>query len=246
MMKILFILFTLIFGCGPKKAALTLLTETEQQDARSLFERHIMALGGRAAIESHSALIIRGTLEEMSDGKQNTFSIQRKAPESYYVQINLLEMGIYERGFDGTNFWERTPRSARMLSEEEVQALGPNLDFYFDINWEKWYPKFLYREIGEFGGESCDILTVENHLGKQEKIIFSKASGLKIGQVKNVGEDPETVIRFGQYLLKENVRIPMYIEEKQGDLHKLWRISDFTWDRTDVDFRPPPILMEER
>lgn len=245
-MKTLSLLFSLLMSCQPKKAELVLLTEAEQKDATDLFTRHIMATGGRSAFESHHALIIRGTLEEMGNEKQSSFSVQRKQPDFYYIQINLLELGIYERGFDGENFWEKTPRSARMLSEEEVQELSPNLDFYFDVNWSKWYPKILYREEGDFGGEMCDILTVENYLGKQEKLIFSKASGLKIGQIKNIGETPETVIRFGQYLRKENVRVPMYIEEKQGDVHKLWRINDFIWDRVEVDFRPPPILMEEK
>ena len=245
-MNALILLFSLLISCQPKQIELVPLTEPQQKEAAALFTRHVMAIGGKQALESHSAMIVRGTLEEIGSGKQSTFSIQRKQPNFYYIQINLLEMGIYERGFDGENFWERTPRSARMLPVEEVQLLAPSLDFYFDANWQKWYPKFIYREVGEFGGERCDILTVENHLGKREKIFFSQSTGLKIGQVKNVGENPETIIRFGQYLPKDNVQVPMYIEEKQGELHKLWRITDFTWDRADVDFRPPPILMEDR
>ena len=245
MMKILFISLYLFLSCKPKQDLIPL-SQLEEQEARGLFEKHLMAIGGKTALQSHSAMLMRGTLEELGQGKQNTFTIQRKAPDFYYIQINLLELGIYERGFDGKNFWEKTPRSAKMLSVEEVASLLPSVDFYADLNWIKWYPKIMYREVAEFGGEVADILTVENHYGQQEKFIFSKDSGLKIGQVKNIGAENEKVIRFGQYLLKNDIRIPMYIEEKQGDLHKLWRITSFTWDRSDVDFRPPPILMEEK
>lgn len=245
MMKILFISLCFFLSCK-SKVDLVPLSQLEEQEARGLFQRHLMAIGGEMAVKAHSAMLIRGTLEELGKGKQNTFTIQKKAPNFYYIQINLLELGIYERGFDGETFWERTPRSAKMLTLEEAKPLLPSIDFYADLNWIKWYPKIMYREVAEFGGEVADILTVENYYGQQEKIIFSRDSGLKIGQIKNIGADNETVIRFGQYIIKNDVRIPMYIEEKLGDLHKIWLITSFTWDRSDVDFRPPPILMEER
>ena len=241
----LFFLLSLSFSCI-KNFKLTPLTEVEQQEAEQLFTRHLMAIGGEEALLSHKSLLLNGTVEEMGSGKQNPFTIQKRAPNLYYIRVNLLEMGIFERGYDGINFWERTPQEARMLSEEEVLSLSASLDLYADINWKKWYPKIIYRQKADFAGEIVDAITVENHLGTREKLIFSEQTGLKIGHVKYLGQANETLIRYGQYIQKDNVKIPLYIEEKQGSLHKLWLIDEAVWDRSKIDFRPPPILMEKR
>ena len=219
-MNILLLLTALFISCNPQQN-LQPLSQIEIVEASALFQRHIDAIGGREALEAHSSFIRTGTLEEMGTGKKNSFTIQQKETNHYYIRINLLELGVYERGFDGVNFWERTPRSAKMLNTEELSVLLPSVDFDFALHYKKWYPTILYREKAEFGGELCDILTVENHLGQREKIIFSVASGLKIGHIKNIGQDSEMVIRYGQYVLQDDVKIPLMKEEFQGDLHKL-------------------------
>ena len=73
---------------------------------------------------------------------------------------------------------------------------------------------------------------------------FAKQSGLLLG-IEKAGETP-SIIRYGQYLHQGDIKMPTYWEEKIGDVHKIWRVEQFEWDRNEVDFRPPPSLLEER
>jgi hypothetical protein len=96
----------------------------------------------------------------------------------------------------------------------------------------------------EFGGERCTALTVGTHNNHQEKLFFSDQSGLLLG-IEHL-TDNQSVTRFGQYLIQGDIKMPTYWEDKTKDTHRIWRVEQFEWDRNDVDFKPPPRLLEER
>ena len=152
--------------------------------------------------------------------------------------------GVFERGFDGEIFWERTPRESRFLNEEEISTLQATVDFQRWAHHMRWYPKIQAIDTVEFAGETCSVVTATTHLGTQERLMFSQSTGLLMG-IEQLGER-NSITRYGQYLIHENIKVPTYWEDKRDGVHRIWKVEQFEWDRNDVDFRPPPSLLEER
>lgn len=212
--------------------------------ARQHFVRHLMAIGAGPMGLPHTGYKMSGTMEIMGQPGKNVFSMEQKIPNLYYIRISLAGTGVFERAYDGTQFWERTPRGSRFLSDEEVMTLKPTIDFQRWKNHAQWYPTIISVSEVEFGGELCTGVKAITHDGREDTLFFAKQTGLLLG-IEKAGETP-SIIRYGQYLHQGAIKMPTYWEEKVGDVHKIWRVEQFEWDRNEVDFRPPPSLLEER
>jgi hypothetical protein len=239
----LIICFCLLISCAPKTIPLTSL---EQQQAFELFDRHLLAIGGAQQMKMHQSYSLKGSIKEVSSNKTHEYYLQQRAPNLYYIRINVIGIGIFERGYDGSVFWERTPRGAALLTEEEQNKMLPVVDFYQDLNYKTWYSEIHDRQEVSFAGQVCDMLDVTTYNGKKEQIFFSQETGLRVGIVRMIGTDEEIIIRYGHYLDKEGLKIPVSKEEKMGDIHRVWIIDQFVWDKTDADFNLPPSLQGER
>ncbi len=237
-------LFLLTLDVGCAKPVQPTLSIEETNEARQHFQRHLLAIGANPTGIPHTGLKINGSMEIMGEPGKHLFAIEQQMPNRYYIRITLSGVGVFERGYDGTQLWERTPRESRFLSNEEVNTLGPTMDFQRWKNNEQWYPTVLHKKTVSFGGESCTALRVKTHMNTEETLLFSTETDLLMGIEKH-GEEP-SVIRFGQYLTQGDVKMPTYWEEQNGAMHKIWRVESLVWDRNDVDFRPPPSLLEER
>ncbi len=232
------------FHLGCKKQTAPTISAEEAIAARSHFERHLMAIGAGSVGIPHTGLKMNGSMEVMGQTGKNLFAIEQKIPNLYYVRISLSGVGVFERGYDGQQFWERTPRGSRFLSKEEVASLESTIDFQRWKNHAQWYPTITQVFETSFGGELCTALKVQTHDNREETLFFAKQSGLLMG-IEKSGET-KSVVRYGQYLPQGDIKMPTYWEEKTGDIHKIWRVEQLEWDRNEVDFRPPPSLLEER
>ena len=241
------IIFMLCFffasSCSPKSPPLS---PVEQQQAFDFFAKHLSAIGGAQSLQQRQSLSFTGTVRDVGSEVAHEYHLQRKAPNLYYIRINRSGIGIFERGFDGTTFWERTPRGSSLLSAEEQQQLQPLIDFYYDINFRQWYHTIERYQQAEFAGQLCDVVDAINHLGQKERLFFAQESGLKIGVVRSPDTEQETIVRYGHYVDQNGTLIPLSTEEKRSDVHRIWMIETFTWEHTDVDFSPPPALREQR
>ena len=68
----------------------------------------------------------------------HSVNLQQRAPDQYYLWINVIGEGVFERGHTGELAWERTPKSKRKLSEEERQASQHVFDFHSGWNYALW------------------------------------------------------------------------------------------------------------
>ena len=240
---LLWISFITCFMTGCPKSTPPALTASEIEQARAVFVGHLEAIGATDGIP-HTGLKMTGSMEYFGESSRNNFTLEQQHPNLYYIRISLAGTGVFERGFDGETFWERTPRESRILSKSETLALQPAIDFQRWVNHKKWYPTITNFETLEFAGEICLAVTASTHHGNQERLLFSKNSGLLIG-IEQIGET-NSITRYGQYLIHDDIKVPTYWEDKRNGVHRIWKVEQFEWDRNDVDFRPPPSLLEDR
>lgn len=246
-MRIVFLLLLSLISLQliacPKNPSTTL-SASDVEHARALFIRHLEAIGATKDGIPHTALKMTGAMEYVGESGRNNFTIEQKIPNLYYIRISLAGTGVFERGFDGEIFWERTPRESRFLTEEDVSTLQATIDFQRWAHHMQWYPEINALETVEFAGETCDALTATTHQGTQERLMFSQSTGLLMG-IEHIGER-NSITRYGQYLIHDNIKVPTYWEDKRDGIHRVWKVEQFEWDRNEVDFRPPPSLLEEK
>ena len=186
--------------------------------------------------------MMRGTMRVVGDERTHNINLQQQAPDKYYIWINLVGEGVFERGNNGDIAWERTPREARQLSEAEKVKSAQTFDFYTELNYEKWVTSVQSVSVEGFADQRCDVLELTNHLGEREKVYFSQLNGRKVGMVKDLGAEQERIIRYGQYLERDGIFTAMSIEEKVGSLRKLWIFDSLEWGKTDADFGTPSFI----
>jgi len=245
MIRFIFFSFLLLtMACSAKKSAP--LSVIEQQQAFELFDRHLMAIGGGESLQRQESYSISGTIRELGSSQTHEYQLHQQSPNLYYIRINIRGKGVFERGYNGSVFWERGPNSSRVLTPEEKQNLLPSIDFYADVNYRQWYPVITTRTEAEFAGQPCDLLEVLNHKGEQEQVFFSKETGLKMGIVRFAGTDEETIVRYGHYISYDGIKMASSIEEKRGEIHRVWMIESVQWNAADLDFSPPPSLLDNK
>ena len=146
-----------------------------------------------------------------------------KIPNLYYIRISLSGTGVFERGYDGEQFWERTPRGSRFLSKDEVLSLQATIDFQRWKNHTQWYPTIVSVVEVDFGGELCTAVKSTTHDGREETSFFAQSTGLLLG-IEKAGENP-SIIRYGQYLYQGISKCRPTGKKKIGDVHKIWRVE---------------------
>ena len=232
-------LIWIFFGCARPP---TLSPAQQQSELKRIFERHIAAIGGEQALRSHTARTMKGTMRVPGAKRAHSVNLQQRAPDHYYLWINVIGEGVFERGHTGELAWERTPRNTRKLSEEERKANRQVFDFHSELNYASWVESVQSVGTEKFGDQLCDVIDITNYLGEKERLFFNQDSGRKVGRVKEPGTNEERIIRFGQYLQRDGVFTAMSVEERIGDLRKIWIYDELLWDNTDADFGTPSFL----
>ena len=220
----------------------TLTPAQQQSELKRIFERHIASIGGEQALRSHTARTMKGTMRVPGAERAHSVNFQQRAPDHYYLWINVIGEGVFERGHTGELAWERTPTKTRKLSEEERQANQHVFDFHSELNYALWVDSVQAVGAEKFGDQLCDVLDITTYLGEKERLFFNQGSGRKVGRVKAPGSEQERVIRYGQYLQRDGVFTAMSVEERIGDLRKIWIYDELEWNKTDADFGTPSFL----
>ena len=198
---------------------------------RDLFKQHLSAIGGRTALMAHSSLTMHGRLRRISNPLEHRFVTWKQAPSSIQTQIDIVGLGTVERGYDGETGWERTVSQVTQLPEENLDLQKRSADFYFDANDELWYPRIVTVQDAEFAGRPCRSVQTVNSFGEREDVYFEKESGLKMGSARFTERDEEPIwTRFGHYVLIDDLRMPLSIEEITGEEKKLILIQEVSWD----------------
>ena len=243
----------LIFACAPKHIDPSTVDPQMISLGRSLFSKHITAIGGPTAIKNHQNLLTQGKVRTPSSQFDMSFKTYRKAPNQILTIIEVGEPdGTYKhyiKGFDGDIGWENTPQEIHQIQGVALEILKQEADFYASLNHEIWYPHLLSITEQEFAGRPAYRLNTYNRLAEQEDLFFDQESDLLLGKVRKVEptnsdtsqtskrsrkSNPETKTeiwtRYGHYVMVDDVHIPFSIEVNIDNNSKLVLLEEAVWD----------------
>ena len=88
--------------------------------ARSIIDRHVKEIGGRAAVLSHTSTRAIGTLTVPSAGMSGTIELFAAKPDKSVLKLSIAGVGEILEGFDGKTGWNVSPMTGPMLLEGKL------------------------------------------------------------------------------------------------------------------------------
>jgi len=211
-----------------------------------VLDKYVQALGGKAAIEKMTTLVIKGKVDVPSTGETGSMETYRKAPNKEMQMINIPSNGPSERGFDGTAGWNWDPDSGSSdMSPADLAAMKLESDFYRDIRLKELYPKISLKGKERVGDREAYVVEAPHEDGSSEKMYFDTESGLLIqSEVPiDVPDEGKTIVnsQYEDYREVEGVKVAFTIRQTSADFDYVIKLSEVKYNVSvdDTKFKKP-------
>jgi hypothetical protein len=173
---------------APKQAPAATERTPEQADlpsAKSIIDRHVKAMGGRAAILAHKSTHAVGTISMPATGITGPIDVYAAAPDKSFVKISLGGVGDLLEGFDGTHGWTLQPMMGPMLKQgKELAEKKFDSDYYSDLHESDRYASMKTVEKTTFEGRPCYKISLVRKDGGEEIEYYDAETGLRAGTIQ--------------------------------------------------------------
>ena len=209
--------------------------------ARSILDKHVVAIGGRAAVLAHKSTHAVGTLAMPSTGLTGALEIYGAQPNKTLLKISLGGVGEVLEGFDGTHGWSLSPMTGPMLLEgKQLEEKRFDSDFFSDLRSESRYASVTTLEQVDFEGRPCYKVRLVRKSGGEDIEFYDVATGLKAGSITTretqMGTVTGTTIE-SEYRKFGNLLQPTKVVSHIGGLDQVITISSIEYDRV-----PPSVF----
>lgn len=217
--------------------------------AREVIDRHIEAIGGRAAIEGHTSSHARGAVEVVGQGLVGTMEIWAAAPDKTLVFVDFPAVGVESRtGYDGEVGWSIDPMTGeRLLQGGELRQLVDESDFYGDLHAPEKFTSIETVGQVEFDGRQAYELELVHTSGRTVTEYFDVETGRMIG-VEGAQESlmgtMNAVTTLGDYQSFGDLMVPTSMLQDLGGLQTI-RVTIESVELDNVDpavFALPPAI----
>jgi hypothetical protein len=224
----------------PGKAA----AQAALPSARSILDRHLDAIGGKAAVLAHSSTHATGTFTVASAGMKGTIEVFAAKPDKSLVKINIPGVGEIFEGYDGTNGWTVSPMTGPMVLEgKQLEDKKFDTDFYSELHDEGRYASMTTMERTEFDGRPCYKIRLVRKSGSEDFEFYDVKTGLKAGRTATretpMGAMTGTSVesdykKFGKLL------VPTTIKNSIAGVQQLITIETIQFDQVSPAMFQPP------
>jgi hypothetical protein len=212
--------------------------------ARSILDRHVVAMGGREAILSHKSMLLKGSLSMPSAGMTGALEVYGALPNKSLLKISIGGVGDVVEGFDGTYAWSLSPMTGPMLLEgKQLDERRFDSDFHSEIRADVRYSSMTTLEQTDFDGKQCYKVRLVRKAGGEDTEFYDAQTGLKAGAITTretpMGTVTSTVVimeyrKFGNLLQASTVR------QTVGPMEQLIKVDSIEYDTVPaVIFEPP-------
>lgn len=212
--------------------------------ARSIIDRHIKEIGGRAAILAHTSQHAAGTISMPANGISGALDVYGAKPDKSLVKINLGGIGDIIEGFDGTNGWSLQPMTGPMLKEgQELAEKKFDADFYSDLHEPGRYASMKTVEKTTFDGRPCYKISLARKDGVEDIEYYDVETGLKAGAMgtRQTPMGPITATQtFSDYKKLGGLLVPTTMKQSQMGIEQILKFTTLEWDNVPPSTFDPP------
>lgn len=168
-------------------------------DARGLVDRHIEAIGGRAAVESQTQGTLTGRFQMPAAGIDGELVMAIGAVDRIGIHIEMPGIGEIRSGIHNEVVWSMDPFSGPRILEGDERALQlEQTNPEAALREDSLVEELETVELAEFGGESCYRVRVAWRSGRESHDCYAVDSGLLVAtesiQVSPMGEISITML----------------------------------------------------
>ena len=150
--------------------------------AQDVVEKAIRALGGRDKMLEVNHSLIQGTLDIKSVNIKGTYKIYSARPNKLYAWFDVDTMGILERGYDGTVYWEKNSASGARIFRGDELKLNVLLAHFDLLYYDQLYKELKYKKVAEINSQLCHEVDLLSPDGVPITMHFSQTTGLPVQQ----------------------------------------------------------------
>lgn len=153
-------------------------------EAKAIIDRHVEAVGGRAAIKQVKSVKAAGTMSIAANGMSGAIEVYSMRPNKQLVKMTLAGVGDVLEGFDGTHAWSLNPMSGpRLLTGEEATQRALDADFDTNLDPGAKYTSLKTLEKTTFDGRDCYKVSLVRKDGVEDIEFYDVKTGLKAGSI---------------------------------------------------------------
>ncbi len=209
-------------------------------DGKALVAKHIVAMGGREALDKHSSLHMSGTFSIPAAGMEGAVHMYRAKPALLLVQVTLGAVGEITTGFDGTTAWSINPMAGvSVMSGEQAAQTKQQADFFADFPDPSRFSTIESIAAEDFEGRKCYKVRLVRADGSGEAMqFFDVETGLMAGMSRTL-ENPQmgkidVLIITADYKDQGGIRLPSKITQRTPQGEFVQTFTAFEWDTVEA------------
>jgi hypothetical protein len=213
--------------------------------ARTVLDRHVVAIGGADALRRHESMHLQGRLTMPAAGISGTLDAYAARPNKSLLKVSLDGVGEVTEAFDGTVGWSVSPLTGPMLLEgRQLEEKRFDAEYDNDLRKEGRYVSITTVERTAFEGRPCYKIRLVRAIGGEDVEFYDVETGLKAGGITTretpmgtvTGTTVETDYRrFGSLLHPTTVR------SRIGTMEQVVTITSVEYDSVPPSvFEMPP------
>lgn len=207
-----------------------------------ILEANIRALGGKAAFEKLTTLVLRGLVEVSAAGRtfNGTMEMYSKFPDKSLSITNVPKLEKSTQGFDGTIGWRKDEKGLVPINDWQIAFMRRNnaLSYLTDISqFKSLYPKSRLKGKERIGNRDAYVIEVEPLGSTPEALYFDTETGLAIrwdllyqsgGSQKGVGVPMQLYI--DEYADVNGVKIAAVVRQVSSGVTFITRFFDLKYN----------------
>jgi len=229
-----------------KSSGAEVLAADSTPTVEQVLDKYIQALGGKAAIEKKTTLVIKGTVDVPSTGETGAMELYKKAPNKEMQMISTPSNGPSQRGFDGASGWNWDPDSGPSdMSPADLMAIKLESDFYRAVRLKDLYPKMSVKGREKVGEREAYVVDAPRPDGTSEKMYFDVQNGLLVRSDVpiEVPDEGRTIVtsQYEDYREVNGVKVAFTIRQTSADFDYVIKLSEVKYNAPidDAKFKKP-------
>ena len=229
---------------APKAKEAAKADQANLPSARSIVDRHVAAVGGKAALLAHSSSRATGTFTVASAGMTGAIEVFAAKPDKSLVKITIPGVGEVVEAYDGKNGWTMSAMTGPMLLEgKQLEEKRFDTDFFGELHDASRYESMTTIAREDFDGRQCYRVRLVRKGGGEDFEFYDVETGLKAGRIATRETPMGTVTGTsteGDYKKFGNLLQPTIVKNTMMGVQQLITITTIEYDNVSPSVFEPP------